>query len=146
MRDVRCVCYIIPDIFAIEACASLPNLLDKRSRFAPSTQSLMAVCPVPWLMSPMLPGDDTPRWKATGVLTAEPVVHLVLPVRSLRVMYGLRERHFQGFVQSQVPHPHEFFVPMGALTAKDGDRHPAMQALLSRAAVTANFFDETCLA
>ena len=34
------------DIFAIEACGSLQNLLDKRSRFAPSTHSLLAVCPV----------------------------------------------------------------------------------------------------
>ena len=35
------------DILAIEACGSLQNLLDKRSRFAPSTHSLLAVCPVP---------------------------------------------------------------------------------------------------
>jgi len=41
------------DIFAIEACGSLQNLLDKRSRFAPSTRSLLAVCPVSWLMAPV---------------------------------------------------------------------------------------------
>ena len=35
------------DILCIEACSSLQNLLDKRSRFAPSTSSLLAVCPVP---------------------------------------------------------------------------------------------------
>ena len=80
------------------------------------------------------------------MLATLPTMPLVLPVRSLRVMYGLRDRHFQGFVQSQVPHPHEFFVPMGALTAKDGDRNPAMQALLSRAAITANFFEDFCTA
>jgi len=34
------------DIFAVEACSTLQNLLDKRSRFAPSTQSLLAVCPL----------------------------------------------------------------------------------------------------
>ena len=44
------------DIFAIEACGSLQNLLDKRSRFAPSTQSLLAVCPVPWLLAPINSG------------------------------------------------------------------------------------------
>ena len=48
------------DIVAIEACGSLPNLLDKRSRFAASTQSLLAVCPIPWLLAPVAPGDDTP--------------------------------------------------------------------------------------
>ena len=56
------------DIFAIEACSTLQNLLDKRSRFAPSTHSLLAVCPVPWLLAPAMPGDPTPRWQAIGVL------------------------------------------------------------------------------
>ena len=42
------------DIFAIEACGSLQNLLDKRSRFAPSTHSMLAVCRFPgcWPTSP----------------------------------------------------------------------------------------------
>ncbi len=127
------------DIFAIEACASLPNFLDKRSRFAPSTQSLMAVCPLPWLLAPLSPDSAIPRWKATGVIRVTPTVPLVLPVRDMRVMYGLRPRHYDGFLQNQVPHPHEFFVPMEALTAKDGDQDPAMQALVARASIKANF-------
>ena len=127
------------DIFAIEACASLPNFLDKRSRFAPSTQSLMAVCPMPWLLAPATPDSDIPRWKATGVIREAPTAHFLLPVRDLRVMYGLRPRHFDGFLQHQVPHAHEFFVPMEALTARNGDQDPAMQALVARASMRANF-------
>ncbi len=127
------------DIFAIEACASFSNFLDKRSRFAPSTQSLMAVCPVAWLLTPFTPGDPTPRWRATGIVRDEPTRPLVIPVRDLRVLYGLQGRHYQGFKQNQVPHPHEFFVPMDSLTAEHGDRDPAMQALLAKASVTANF-------
>lgn len=127
------------DIFAIEACSSLQNLLDKRSRFAPSTHSMLAVCPVPWLLAPALPGDPTPRWQATGVLRAAPVLPVSLPVRDIRVMYGLKPRHYQGFAQSQVPHPHEYFVPMQALTAVDGDKDPALQALLAHASASANF-------
>ena len=128
------------DIFAIEACASLPNLLDKRSRFAPSIQSLMAVCPLAWLLAPLTPGSPVLRWQATGILRATPTVPLVLPVRDLRVMYGLNSRHYQGFLQHQVPHPHEFFVPMEALTAQDGDQDPAMQAIVARASIRSNFF------
>ncbi len=127
------------DIFAIEACSSLPNFLDKRSRFAPSTNSLMAVCPVAWLLAPISPASTIPRWKTTGVVRDTPTAPLILPVRDLRVMYGLRERHYTGFLQHQVPHPHEFFVPMDALTAKDGDRDPEMQALVGRASIKANF-------
>ncbi len=130
------------DIFAIEACGSLQNLLDKRSRFAPSTQSLLAVCPVPWLLTPVMPGDPTPRWKASGVLRQEPVIPLILPVRDVRVLYGLKKTHYQGFVSNQVPQPHEYFAPMETLIAEDSDQNPALRALVARASVAGNFLDQ----
>jgi hypothetical protein len=127
------------DIFAIEACSSLTNLLDKRSRFAPSTHSLMVVCSPVWLMAPVSPQDPTPRWRITRVLRAPPVEPLVLPVRDVKVMYALKTRHYEGFASSQVPHAHEYFVPMDALTAKDAHHSKAIQSLVARAAITANF-------
>jgi hypothetical protein len=127
------------DILAIEACGSLPNLLDKRSRFAPSTHSLLAVCPVPWLLAPVAEGDPTPRWQAIGMIREMPVVSFIVPVRDVRVLYGLKQRHYLGFASSQVPHPHEYFVPMETLTAEEGDKDPDLRALLSRASVGANF-------
>lgn len=127
------------DIFAIEACSSLQNLLDKRSRFAPSTQSMLALCPVDWLLAPVVQNDDTPRWVATGLLTAPPARPLVVPVRDMRVMYGLRSKHYTHFATSQVPHAHEYFVPMESLTRKDGANDPALQALVARASVQSNF-------
>lgn len=127
------------DIFAIEACGSLQNLLDKRSRFAPSTHSLLAVCPLPWLLAPASASETTPRWQLTGVLRRLPVGPLILPVRDVRVMYGLKQRHYDGFMKTQIPHPHEYFVPMRALVAEDAVHNPAMQALVSRASANANF-------
>jgi hypothetical protein len=134
-------CYIIPDIFAIEACGSLPNLLDKRSRFAPSTHSLLAVCPVPWLLAPVMAGDPMPRWKVTGILDKPPVTPLHLPVRAMHVLYGLKPHHYAGFARHQLPHPHEYFVPMAALTAKNGDRNRDLRALVSRVSAGANFLN-----
>lgn len=128
------------DIVAIEACGSLQNLLDKRSRFAPSTQSLLAVCPVPWLLAPVGPGDKTPRWSVTGVLRREPATPLVLPVRDVRVIYGLKSRQYEGFASGNIPHAHEYFVPMDALTAENSYLDPALQALVARASAAANFF------
>ena len=128
------------DIFAIEACGSLPNLLDKRSRFAPSTLSLLAVCPVPWLLGPTSTADPTPRWRGTGVLRAEPTQPLIVPVRDVRVLYALKQRHYQGFVESQVPQAHEYFMPMDALTEKASHENPSLKALVARASATANFF------
>jgi len=130
------------DIFAVEACGTLQNLLDKRSRFAPSTHSLLAVCPIQWLLSPVVPGDLTPRWKVTGVLRDEPTVPLILPVRGMHVLYGLKREHYQGFARHLLPHAHEFFAPMDALTACDGDKDPDLQALLARASTGANFLGQ----
>ncbi len=121
------------DIFAVEACGSLQNLLDKRSRFAPSTHSLLAVCPVPWLLAPVDERDRTPRWKATGVLLREPVMPVVLPVRDIRVLYALRRQHYSGFARYQVPHAHEYFVPMESITAEGSESDPALLSLIGRA-------------
>lgn len=121
------------DVFAVEACGSLQNLLDKRSRFAPSTHSLLAVCPVPWLLAPVDDQDRTPRWKATGVLLREPVMPVVLPVRDIRVLYALRREHYSGFARYQVPHAHEYFVPMESITAEGSETDPALLSLIGRA-------------
>ncbi|MBP0443679.1 hypothetical protein J8J14_02715 [Roseomonas sp. SSH11] len=127
------------DILCIEACSSLQNLLDKRSRFAPSTTSLLAVCPVPWLLSPIQAQDPTPRWKLIRLMRGEPMDPLVLPVRDVRVLYGLKARQYDGFARTQMPQAHEYFCPMEALTAERGDENPAMQALIARASAAANF-------
>ena len=127
------------DILCIEACSSLQNLLDKRSRFAPTTSSLLAFCPIPWLLAPAQEGDPTPRWRLLPMLKAEPATPLVLPVRDVRVLFGLKSRHYEGFARSQVPQAHEFFCPMEALTAERGHENPDMRALISRASATANF-------
>jgi|GEM_PF-501153 len=127
------------DILAIEACSTLPNLLDKRSRFAATTSSLLAWCPLPWLLAAPGPDDATPRWKLIKMLKTEPTEPLTLPVRDIRVVYGLRTRHYDNFACSTMPQPHEYFCPMDALTAEDGDQDPDMRALMARASASAQF-------
>jgi hypothetical protein len=131
------------DILAIEACSTLPNLLDKRSRFAPSTQSLLAVCPVPWLLGPTAPGDATPRWRSTGVMREAPTQTFTLPVRDVRVFYALTRRNYRNLARCHVPHPHEYFLPMEALVAEDATDNPELCALFARASIAANFFGAT---
>ncbi len=127
------------DIFAVEACSSYANMLDKRSRFAPSTNSLLAVCPVPWLLAPAVTNDPTPRWRLTGALRAEPAMPLVLPVRDIRVLYALKARQYKGFIESQIPHPHEYFMPMETLTSANAQHDPSVRDLVARASTSANF-------
>jgi hypothetical protein len=127
------------DVFAIEACSTTQNLLDKRSRFAPSTHSMLAYCPVPWLLGAVTETDPTPRWKVTGLFREQPTQAATLPVREIRVLYGLKNRDYAGFVRSQLAHAHEFFMPLETLTEENSDRNPALRALVKRASVTANF-------
>jgi hypothetical protein len=128
------------DILAIEACSTLQNLLDKRSRFAPSTHSLLAVCPVEWLLAPVTPDDDMPRWQAARIFARAPTQAVSVPVREIRVLYGLKKQHYEGFARYQLPHAHEFFVPMETLTEENSERNPGIRALLERASLSANFF------
>jgi hypothetical protein len=62
-----------------------------------------------------------------------------LPVREMRVLYGLTKRDYDGFVRTQMAHAHEFFMPIETLMAENSDRNPALRALVKRASVTANF-------
>ena len=127
------------DILCIEACSSFQNLLDKRSRFAPSTLSLIACCPLPWLMAPYQPGDATPRWRVIELVTAEPAGPLNLPVRDVRVLYGLKAREYDGFARSQVPQGHEYLCPMDVLTDEGGHENPHLRSLIARASASAAF-------
>ena len=126
-----------PDVICIEACSSVQNLLNKRSRFAPS--SLLAFCPVPWLLAPSQPDASVPRWRLIRMLHRELTAPLVPPVRDARVLFGPKRRHYEGFMQGQVAQAHEFFCPMEALTAERGHEDPDMRALMYRASASANF-------
>ncbi|MCZ8147135.1 MAG: hypothetical protein O9325_04670 [Roseomonas sp.] len=127
------------DILCIEACGSVPNLQDKRARFAPSTSSLLAVCPLRWMLEPAEASEPTPRWHMMRLLRTKPTEALVLPVRDIRVLYGLKLRHYESVARAQVPHPHEYFCPIEALTAERGHEDPALTALIGRASAAANF-------
>ncbi|PWS37357.1 hypothetical protein DFH01_10975 [Falsiroseomonas bella] len=127
------------DILCIEACGTVQNLQDKRARFAPSTSSLLVVCPVRWMLEPAEHDDPTPRWHLIRLLREEPTEPLVLPVRDVRVLYGLKQRHYESVARGQVPQPHEYFCPIEALTAERGQEDPALAALIGRASAAANF-------
>ncbi|MEA2738807.1 MAG: hypothetical protein QOH05_2114 [Acetobacteraceae bacterium] len=135
-------CFAEPfvDILAIEACSTIQNLLDKRARFAPSTHSMMCVCPIEWLLASVTAEDATPRWRTTGVMLREPFNDAVMPVREMRVLYGLKSDHYRGFARHQIPHAHEFFVPIETLAAENSEDNPALRALIARSSVSANFF------
>lgn len=129
------------DILCIEACGTVQNLMDKRARFAPSVNSLLAVCPLDWLLAPAMPGSAAPRWRLIRLIAREPRAPLVLPVRDARVLFGLRTKDYVGFSQTQTAQPHEFFCPMATLIDADPNTHGPLRALIARAALAANFME-----
>ena len=92
-----------------------------------------------WLTAPLQADDPLPRWRRIKLLRQAPEEPLVLPVRDVRVLYGLKTRQYDGFARTQMPQAHEYFCPMDALTDADGASNPAMQALIARASGAANF-------
>ena len=130
------------DIFAIEACSTLSNFLDKRSRFSASTHSILAVCPLKWLLAPVSLEDPTPRWKVTRLFAVQPSLDTAIPVREVRVLFGLKKQIYNGFARHQMPHAHEFYVPMETLTEENCQNNPALRALVDRASVSSNFLDQ----
>jgi hypothetical protein len=134
------------DLFVIEVCGCYSNLMDKRSRFAPSMQSMLASCTLPWLLGASSRDDETPRWQCTRLLREEPTQSMVLPVRDIRVMYALPEKLYEGFATSQVPHAHEFFVPVKALLSPESWQEPSIRAFIARTSIRANFWAYTIAA
>jgi hypothetical protein len=129
------------DVFVIEVCSTFGNMLDKRSRFAPSMNSTLAYCPLPWLLGPRARDDDTPRWQCTRLLRHPPTLPLILPARDIRVMYALPTKLFESFMASQVAHAHESFVPANALLTPDGWQEPSIRSLIARNSPRANFWN-----
>lgn len=129
------------DILCIEACGTVQNLMDKRARFAPSVTSLLAVCPVDWLLAPAQPGSQVPRWRMISMCRREPREPLVVPVRDARVLFALRPKDYIGFAQSHTAQPHEFFCPMDTLIDADPHTHQGLRGLISRASLAANFME-----
>ncbi len=60
-------------------------------------------------------------------------------MRDVRVLYGLKPRHYDGFARTQMPQGHEYFCPMEVLTTACGQENPALTALIGRASAVANF-------
>lgn len=129
------------DLFAIEVCGNLQNLLDKRSRYTPSLHSLLVTCPANWLHHAVSEHDDTPRWQKIVQFEQEPKATVALPVRDIRVLYALKPRQFHEFAAHNIAHAHELFAPIDALVDDDGWRSPALRRFLSHAARRANIWD-----
>jgi hypothetical protein len=124
------------DIVCVESSSSIPNLNDKRSRYAHAHHSIVVRIGIEWLNEEIsFKKGSKPRWKIAGTFPAGtnqvPKLpgqeELVLPVRHLRVLYALEATDYKNVIRNLVPAAHEFFCKQNALESYHA---PKMQTFL----------------
>ncbi len=126
------------DVVAVEVCGTIQNLNDKRSRYIPASHSLVLACSVAWLKEEITvqKGGARARWKACASFDTEPAEDLQVPVRHLRVLYGIPNGLYNKWCAEHTPTGYEFFSPHSSLATYSSQ---AMQAFLRQMSSAAQF-------
>ena len=105
------------DVVCIEICSSMSNLNDKRSRYMPSSHSILVEIPLAWLNhAVVLPyGGTVPARRASNALQAAPAQRLIRPVRHLRVLYCIPNDKYDDWKANHPPTGYEYFCRDGSL-------------------------------
>jgi len=129
------------DVLAIEVCGTAQNLNDKRSRYAPTTSSLLLHTPKKWLKQEIgIRGGATKSRLALAALgTLDPADDLLIPVRWSQVLYALPNDIYKSWTAEQIPGPHEYFCRHSSM---DSYNSQSMQALLARMTLRSHFLTE----
>lgn len=127
------------DIVAVEVCGSVQNLNDKRSRYMPSTHSLVLRVGRRWV-DEVVPGGQgraqSSRRQLAGTLPELSTVSADVPIRVLRVLYALKNMDYKGWVPEHVPTGYEYFIPHSSLSTYT---RPETQEFLKGMSVASQF-------
>lgn len=136
---VRLVPPDFADVMVFEVCGSQQNFFDKRSRYAPSNTATTLAVARHWLKGtlPIQGGGQAVRWESVGYFNSPPVSDLLLPVRTLRVLYFLPEALYARWREACAPGAHEFFAPQSSMRSFTAQK---MQAFLARMEHDAHFY------
>lgn len=126
------------DAVCIEVCSSITNLNDKRSRYVPSSHSLLVEIPRRWLRQDfgLQRGGVAPAWRASRAFAAEPQADVVRPIRHLRVLYCLPDAQYDDWKANHTPTGYEFFCHDGSL---DTFNSPPMRVFLRQMSIASQF-------
>lgn len=126
------------DVVAVEVCGTVQNLNDKRSRYIPASHSLVVTCTMAWLEEEIAVqhGGMRPRWKASACFASKPANDLSVPVRHLRVMYGIPNELYDKWCREHTPTGYEFFSPHSSLATYNS---PPMQTFLRQMSSASQF-------
>jgi hypothetical protein len=125
------------DAFCVEVCNSIQNLNDKRSRYMPSSHSLLAAIPLQWLdeVIAVQRGGMRARWEASRCFQVRPPA-LLLPVRHLRVLYALPPNHYTNWKANHTPTGYEYFCRQNSLNTFNS---PPTRRFLRQMSIASHF-------
>jgi hypothetical protein len=126
------------DVVAVEVCGTIQNLNDKRSRYIPASHSLLLSCGVAWLKEEITvqKAGKRPRWRACASFDREPTSDLQVPVRHLRVLYGIPNALYGKWCREHTPTGYEFFAQHSSLATYNS---PPMQTFLRQMSSASQF-------
>lgn len=127
------------DVVVVEVCGSLQNFFDKRSRFSPSTNSLVIHVLLAWLREAIgtAPNARQSRWQKSGAFSSQPQNNLILSVRTMSVLFALKQGDYNIVKSHGLAAGHEFFVRHSSLT---GHTAPLFRSFLARIAQENRFY------
>lgn len=125
------------DVVCFEHCNKKQNLYDKRSRYIPSSHSLLVKLPKKWLTAKVsVKNGKKPRWKAFGTNLTAPGEDWIWPVRFLRVLYALPDGLYAEWKPNHTPTGYEFFCRHNSLRTYNS---PTTQEFLKRMTAKVHF-------
>lgn len=107
------------DLMVVEACGSITNLNDKRSRYMPSGTARVLSVSEAWASELVRGGRGhrNPVSRRTLARTLGPLSpgETDIPIRQLRVLFALPDDEYRKWTAQLTPHAHEYFVRHSAL-------------------------------
>jgi hypothetical protein len=110
------------DIICVEVCNSIQNLNDKRSRYISTASTILLKCPTDWFYGMINVEKENrenkkTRWEASGVISHvdENVKEYKLPIRTIRVLYALKDKDYPDWRDQNVPMAHEYLCSQNSL-------------------------------
>lgn len=127
------------DLVVIEVCGSIQNLNDKRSRYFPSSHSIVLNCSRSWFLERVRTqgGGKKARWDLAESIELQPNKDLALPVRYLRVLYALPNELYLKWCPDHVPTGYEYFCAHSSLNSYKSQK---MQEFLARMSIATQFY------
>jgi len=127
------------DVVVVEVCGSLQNFFDKRSRLSPSTNYLVVHVSLAWLRETIgtMKRSRQSRWQKSGSFNSQPISNLILSVRTISVLFALRQKDYNLVKNHGLAAGNEHFVRHSSLRTHNA---PQFRSFLTRIAQENRFY------